>query len=85
MEKISKTKNEDLQTYLDLLAILEVAVRMYVKTENSEYVERITELDTLTKTYEEKIKTGEYTEADERRDRVDRELKKLYGNKNIRN
>lgn len=79
---VSLEREDDKEVAKDILAILENTVRSYQRTGN---LELLTHIESLSNWYDimvEKIKHGDYTEADARRARVDKILRDLYGNTN---
>lgn len=78
---VSLEREDDKETAKDILAILETAVSSYQRTGNPELLTHIESLSAWYDTMVEKIRHGDYTEADERRARVDKRLRELYGDK----
>lgn len=79
---VSLEREEDKETAKDILAILEMIVQEYQRSGNPELLTSIESLSAWYGTMVEKIRHGDYTEADERRARVDKSLRELYGDKN---
>lgn len=79
---VSLEREEDKETAKDILAILEMIVQEYQRSGNPELLTSIESLSVWYDTMVEKIRHGDYTEADARRARVDKSLRELYGDKN---
>ena len=75
---VSLEREDDKETAKDVLAILEVIVGSYSRNQSPELLEHIQRLNTLYDTMTEKIRHGDYTEADARRARVDKLLKEVH-------
>lgn len=78
---VSLEREEDKEVAKDILAILEMSVSAYQRSGNLELLTSIESLSNWYDTIMEKIRHGDYTEADARRARVDKILQRNYGYK----
>lgn len=72
---ISQEREEDRIAVNDLASIIEIAGKQYEKSKDPQLERYIKELFTEYEALRKRVETGDYTEADERRNRVDAILK----------
>lgn len=79
---VSFEREEDKEAAKDILSILEMAVNSYQRTRNEKLLTHIEGLSNWYDIMVEKIRSGDYTEADAQRARVDKILQATHADKN---